>query len=989
MREFKCKACGAIINVPEGATTARCEYCEREQTVPNIVDNEKLAALHNRANSLRLNNMFDKAIITYENIINENPKDAEAHWGLLLCRYGIEYVDDKATNRKIPTCHRTQLKSIFDDIDYLAAIENSDVVAKRIYQAEAEEINRLQKEILMISQKEEPYDIFICYKETSSEGKRTRDSVIAQEVYDELVSKGYRVFFSKITLESIPGAKYEPYIYAALSSAKVMLVIGTKPEYYNAVWVKNEWSRFISMMDDTDQKRYLIPCYRDMEAYELPEELALFQAQDMNKLGFIQDLVRGIDKIFDRTIKKQIVVEQTIQNTNINNNVSPLLRRSEILISDEDYPKAKEVLDNILNIDPENAKAYFLLMLIDLSLTKAGDLVNYTSDITNNKNFKKALTFADAEYKEELQSISNKIIKNNECKKHYDAAVNYILTNNYKEAIEELTKADDFCDAKDKLEDCKNTYQYMQETYTKARKAFADGDVKTAYNLLSNIDLDDEGRALFVEVNNTYKELKQREVKEKRSVERQKFITEENERLKQAGFTETVVEVIPQKDAKLGLFAKGKIKNGMYDAKLKLYNNYYKEAITSLMSLGFKIDITYEGNGGLVKLVNGHLIAKKPGIGESNELVVDKYTISEDKTATIILKVKWASIGGKKDGETIYFGEYPQDLKKEYVKITSDTPDKDGYYLGSDGARYEKVVADVNISNYYTSDQTALEAGKTYYFKVMPIKWTVQKTENDEGKESAYILLSETILDRQEYASMCRERMIDGKMIKPNNYEYSDVRSWLNNEFYKKAFNNALDTYILPMNVDNSIYTTPNTANNSNNLYLGCVCENTIDKVTIPCYIDQVDVKRPTDYAVAKGCATLDKKGSYFLRTPFPTVIDKCFVVSNQGEKESSLVYQKRHGIAPIIIVDTDVDFNSEPSLEKVREIIKAPMAGEVLDIAVNVGDKVPKGSTLLSLEAMKLKNEIVSPISGTVKEIWVKKGETVSGGQTLVIIEN
>ena len=191
------------------------------------------------------------------------------------------------------------------------------------------------------------------------------------------------------------------------------------------------------------------------------------------------------------------------------------------------------------------------------------------------------------------------------------------------------------------------------------------------------------------------------------------------------------------------------------------------------------------------------------------------------------------------------------------------------------------------------------------------------------------------------------------------------------------------------MNVDNSIYTTPNTANNSNNLYLGCVCENTIDKVTIPCYIDQVDVKRPTDYAVAKGCATLDKKGSYFLRTPFPTVIDKCFVVSNQGEKESSLVYQKRHGIAPIIIVDTDVDFNSEPSLEKVREIIKAPMAGEVLDIAVNVGDKVPKGSTLLSLEAMKLKNEIVSPISGTVKEIWVKKGETVSGGQTLVIIEN
>ena len=141
----------------------------------------------------------------------------------MLCRYGIEYVDDPKTGKKIPTCHRTQYKSIFDDVDYQAAIENSDVIAKKMYQDEAEVINRIQKGILSISQKEEPFDVFICYKETDNSGKRTRDSVIAQQIYEELTQKKYKVFFSRVTLESKLGTQYEPYIFAALNSAKIML----------------------------------------------------------------------------------------------------------------------------------------------------------------------------------------------------------------------------------------------------------------------------------------------------------------------------------------------------------------------------------------------------------------------------------------------------------------------------------------------------------------------------------------------------------------------------------------------------------------------------------------------------------------------------------------------------------------------------------------------------------------------------------------------
>ena len=128
------------------------------------------------------------------------------------------------------------------------------------------------------------------------------DSTLAQDVYFQLTNDGFKVFFAKITLEDKLGREYEPYIFNALNTAKVMLVIGTKPEYLGAVWVKNEWSRFLALMKN-DRTRLLMPCYRDMDAYDLPYELASLQSQDMGKIGFIQDLVRGIKKCWRRKRK--------------------------------------------------------------------------------------------------------------------------------------------------------------------------------------------------------------------------------------------------------------------------------------------------------------------------------------------------------------------------------------------------------------------------------------------------------------------------------------------------------------------------------------------------------------------------------------------------------------------------------------------------------------------------------------------------------------
>ena len=78
------------------------------------------------------------------------------------------------------------------------------------------------------------------------------------------------MFFSRITLEDKIGTAYEPYIFSALNSAKVMVVLGTRAEYFQAAWVKNEWSRYLALIRN-GEKKMLIPAYRDMDPYDLPE----------------------------------------------------------------------------------------------------------------------------------------------------------------------------------------------------------------------------------------------------------------------------------------------------------------------------------------------------------------------------------------------------------------------------------------------------------------------------------------------------------------------------------------------------------------------------------------------------------------------------------------------------------------------------------------------------------------------------------------------
>lgn len=298
MAVLKCKMCGAPLEVTEGQQTVKCQYCDSVQTVPRVDDELKIK-MFERATELRMNCEFDQAAVVFQNITTQYPDEAEAYWGLCLCEYGIEYVDDPKTGRKVPTCHRTNPTSILGELNFTKACQFASPVAKLQYEEEANVIEGLQKSILQISRAEQPYDVFVCYKETDDEtGLRTEDSIAAQDIYTGLTDEGYKVFFARHTLRSKAGSEYEPYIYAALSSAKVMLVIGSKPQYFNAVWVKNEWARYLGMMQQG--VKTIIPCFKQIDVGDLPVQLRHFQALDMEGVLFYGNLLNSIERVIGK-----------------------------------------------------------------------------------------------------------------------------------------------------------------------------------------------------------------------------------------------------------------------------------------------------------------------------------------------------------------------------------------------------------------------------------------------------------------------------------------------------------------------------------------------------------------------------------------------------------------------------------------------------------------------------------------------------------------
>ena len=685
MAVFKCKMCGGTIEFNEGDTVGVCDSCGTRQTLPRLND-EKIANLYDRANHFRRANDFDKAAGIYEQILNENASDAEAYWSLVLCRYGIEYVEDPSSRKRVPTINRAQFTSIYSDEDYKSAINYADGAQKAVYEEEAAAIDEIQKGILAISQKESPFDVFICYKETDANGRRTQDSVLATDLYHQLTQEGFKVFFSRITLEDKLGTAYEPYIFAALNSAKVMVVLGTKPEYFNAVWVKNEWSRYLALIKN-GAKKMLIPAYRDMDPYDLPEEFSHLQAQDMSKLGFMQDLIRGIKKIISAEASVKEKATPTVVSGGLN--VAPLLKRAFMFLEDGNFKEADEYCEKVLDLDPENAEAYLGKLMAETKTSKQEKLADCAKPFDNSDNYKKVMRFGSDKLKSALAGYIEHICDRNENERItgiYNKAKSIMNSasteDSYKSAAGLFKSIGEYNDSAVLAEECLANAEVARKD-----EIFAQGIAemkKDSYSYQEAIDSYQKAINIFKGISGwenadekvneclqKIEKIKEKQEAERLQAEEERIRDEQNakKRKKAIGIVALAVCVCT---AFIVLLTNVIIPNGKYNAALKLYNDgKYDEAIDAFNEInGYKdsdvwIEKSYIGKYGEEK----YKIIKNTKIGQS--YIFGSYE-QDNNTTNGKEQIEWIVID-KKGDEVLLISKYALDCKKYNNSYTSVT----------------------------------------------------------------------------------------------------------------------------------------------------------------------------------------------------------------------------------------------------------------------------------------------------------------------------
>ncbi len=302
MKILKCEICGGAIE--RKGNFYVCLHCRNKWEI-DAADDVHAVDRANAWAALR-DGDYERATELFENILLKDKNSHEAHWGRALAANGILYVTDLSENKKVPTCNNITEDAFVKSKDVIKAISLAPSDIAETYKSQSEYIEKVRVEWLEKASKEPPYDVFISFKDSDRENgiERTQDSVDAQDLYNALTNEGYKVFFSRVSLRDKISEQYEPYIYNAIKTSKVMIVFGEKPEYFSSVWIKNEWSRFKTRIEKGEKhKNSLVVVYKNMNPGYLPSVLKSRQCLNASDMTFLSDLNRHIKRVVEETNK--------------------------------------------------------------------------------------------------------------------------------------------------------------------------------------------------------------------------------------------------------------------------------------------------------------------------------------------------------------------------------------------------------------------------------------------------------------------------------------------------------------------------------------------------------------------------------------------------------------------------------------------------------------------------------------------------------------
>lgn len=449
---LKCKTCGNVIDLSSAVNgVVECDSCFNRYTVPKKEASPAALSFLRQGEHDLDTGRFDDAYKAYEKAKEYDDKEPEAYWGMALAEFKVQYLKDVVNSRLQPICHEFTNKVFVKNKNFQAALKHATDEQKSEYKKKAEDIDHIRAEFLKFKQQELNYDCFLCVKVSNTDSEQvekskknwTSDARNAEEIYELLKRRGFAPFFSEREIRGRAGADYEAMILYALYTCETMLVVCNNDEYLQTPWVKNEFTRFKELVNNKEKESdSLTIVYEGSPIEKLPGFIGKIQGIDYGRSDASADIVEFVknhtpfarakreeskrknekqtQEIFGKIEKQEKFVQQLEEQLkNVGSNtvagasstVKTLLVRANQEMEMENFEKATNFLEMVLERAPENSDAWWGLFLCDFKNRLGNKDLSYESigKIVGNKNFGNAKRYASGDCKVKIDAFREKL----------------------------------------------------------------------------------------------------------------------------------------------------------------------------------------------------------------------------------------------------------------------------------------------------------------------------------------------------------------------------------------------------------------------------------------------------------------------------------------------------------------------------------------------------------------------------------------------------
>lgn len=169
----------------------------------------------------------------------------------------------------------------------------------------------------------EKTEVFICYIENDNQGRRSKDSVIAQDLYNQLEIAKINTFYQRISAADLMGTEFENACTKARNEAKIVIIVGSSIDSFE---------KLLEQYKDSFNSKKILPVYSEIDAYDLPKEYRNLQALNYDNIGASNDLIKAVLYELRRENEVDIISEAEITKQKKKRNILLSSAISAILI---------------------------------------------------------------------------------------------------------------------------------------------------------------------------------------------------------------------------------------------------------------------------------------------------------------------------------------------------------------------------------------------------------------------------------------------------------------------------------------------------------------------------------------------------------------------------------------------------------------------------------------------------------------------------------